>query len=59
MPPSISISKDKLKSYTGWYKNNRTGRGAKFYLQNEKLYATEVGQLTPIAENSFITAKWH
>ena len=56
MPPSVTISKDKLKSYTGWYKNNRTGRGAKFYLQNEKLYATEVGPLTPIAENTFITA---
>ena len=55
IPPSITISKDKLNNYTGWYRNSRTGGGVRLYLQNDKLYGTQVGQLTPIAENVFIT----
>lgn len=54
-PPSVTLSKDKLTRYTGWYRNNRTGGGAKLYVQNDKLYGTQVGQLIPIAENVFIT----
>lgn len=54
-PSSITLSKDKLIKHTGWYRNNRTGGGAKLFLQNSKLYGTQVGQLTPIAENVFIT----
>ena len=54
-PSPITLSKDKLTKLTGWYRNNRTGGGAKLYLQNDKLYGTQVGQLTPIAENAFIT----
>lgn len=54
-PSSIALSKDKLTRYTGWYRNNRTGGGAKLYLQNDKLFGTQVGQLIPIAENVFIT----
>src|SRR4030095_14871935 len=54
-PPPFTTSKDKLNKYAGWYRNNRTGGGAKLYLQNDKLYGTQVGQLTPVAENVFIT----
>jgi CubicO group peptidase (beta-lactamase class C family) len=49
------ISKEKLNSYTGWYRNNRSGGGAKLYIQNDKLYGTQVGQLTPVADNVFTT----
>ena len=52
---SFAVSKEKMNSYTGWYRNNRTGGGAKLYMQNEKLYGTQVGQLTPIRENVFTT----
>ncbi|HEV8273324.1 MAG TPA: serine hydrolase domain-containing protein, partial [Chitinophagaceae bacterium] len=54
-PPPFTISKNKLTKYTGWYRNSRTGGGAKLYLQNEKLFATQVGHLTPVAENVFVT----
>ena len=54
-PIPFPISKDKLNNYTGWYRNSRTGGGAKLYLQNDKLYGTQVGQLTPVGENVFIT----
>ena len=52
-PSPITVAKEKLNSYTGWYRNNRTGGGARFFLQNDKLVATQVGQLTPVAENIF------
>jgi len=52
---SFSVSKEKLASYAGWYRNSRSGGGAKLYIQNDKLYATQVGQLTPVAENIFST----
>jgi len=54
-PSPFSIPKEKLNTYTGWYRNNRTGGGAKLYMQNDKLYGTQVGQLTPVAEKVFIT----
>lgn len=54
-PSSITVTKEKLSSYTSWFRNSRTGGGVRFYLQNDKLYATQVGQLTPIAENIFVT----
>jgi len=54
-PSSFAVLKEKLNSYTGWYRNPRSGGGAKLYLQNDKLYGTQVGQLMPVAENVFIT----
>ena len=54
-PSPIAITKEKLSSYTGWFRNSRSGGGVRFYLQNDKLFATQVGQLTPIAENTFVT----
>jgi len=53
--PSFAVSKEKLSTYTGWYRNSRTGGGVKLYLQNEKLYGTQVGQLAAVAENIFTT----
>ena len=49
----FAVSKEKLNSYSGWYKNPRTGGGIRLWMQNDKLYGTQVGQLTPIAENMF------
>lgn len=54
-PSTFAVSKEKLNEYSGWYRNTRTGGGAKLYLQNDKLYGTQVGPLTPVAENVFIT----
>ena len=54
-PSQYSISKEKLSTYTGWYRNTRSGGGARLYMQNDKLYGTQVGQLTPVAENVFST----
>jgi len=51
--PSFAIPKEKLSTYTGWYRNSRTGGGVKLYLQNEKLYGTQVGQLAAVTENIF------
>ena len=52
-PSPYSISKEKLTTYTGWYRNPRSGGSAKLFLQNEKLYATQFGLLSPVAENIF------
>lgn len=54
-PTPFTISKDKLNDYLGWYRNSRTGGGAKLYFQNDKLYGTQLGQLTPVTENVFIS----
>jgi CubicO group peptidase (beta-lactamase class C family) len=51
--PTFDLSTEKLATYTGWYRNTRSGEGIKLYLQNNKLYATRVGQLTPSAETLF------
>jgi CubicO group peptidase (beta-lactamase class C family) len=53
--PAFTVSKEKLNNYTGWYRNTRTGGGAKLYLQHDKLYGTQVGPLTPVAENVFMS----
>jgi hypothetical protein len=54
-PSPYSISKEKLTNYTGWYRNSRSGGGVRLYIQNDKLFGTQVGQLTPVAENIFTT----
>jgi len=53
-PRSFAASKEKLGSYTGWYRNSRTSGGVKFYMQDDKLYAAQFGQLTPVANDVFI-----
>lgn len=57
-PPlkSFTVSKEKLNNYTGWYRNTRSGEGVKLYVQNDKLYVSRVGPITPVAENIFMTA---
>jgi len=55
LPASVTVARDKLSSYTGWYRNTRTGGGVKLHLQNDKLYGTQFGPLTPVAEDVFIT----
>lgn len=54
-PAIYEMAKEKLNGYIGWYRNNRTGGGARLYIQNDKLFGTQVGQLTPVAENVFTT----
>ncbi len=49
----FDVSKEKLNNYAGWYRNPRTGSRIRLWMQNDNLYGTQVGQLTPIAENMF------
>ena len=51
--PIYKVNKDILENYAGWYRNSRTGGGVKINLQNEKLIATQVGQLTPISDDIY------
>jgi CubicO group peptidase (beta-lactamase class C family) len=57
MPPSYPVSPEKLSSYTGWYRNTRSGEGVKLSLQKDKLHVTRVGQLTPVADNLFFVGE--
>ncbi|MGZ5221118.1 MAG: serine hydrolase domain-containing protein [Chitinophagaceae bacterium] len=54
-PSAYTVTKEKLTSYTGWYRNTRTGGGVKLYMQDEKLHGTEGGRLAPVAENIFLS----
>jgi hypothetical protein len=49
-PRPITVAIEKLTGYAGWYRNNRTGGGVKLSVQNDKLYASQVGQLTSISD---------
>jgi hypothetical protein len=51
--PIHKVEKNILESYVGWYRNSRTGGGVKLSMQNDKLSATQVGQLNPIADDMF------
>jgi CubicO group peptidase (beta-lactamase class C family) len=51
--PIYRVSKNNLDNYAGWYRNSRTGGGVKLSAQNDKLVATQVGQLTPISDDVF------
>ncbi len=53
--PIYKSEKEILNKYAGWYKNNRTGGGVRLYMQNDKLYGTQVGQLTAISDDMFTT----
>lgn len=52
-PRAITVSLEKLKGYAGWYRNSRTGGGVRLSVQNDKLYASQVGQLIPISDDRF------
>ena len=54
-PSEYTVTKEKLTSYTGWYRNTRTGGGVKLYMHNEKLHGTQGGKWKPVAENVFLT----
>lgn len=51
--PLFKMPKEKLNTYAGWYRNNRTGGGVRLSVQNDKLFATQVGQIAPIEGNIF------
>lgn len=53
-PSFYPVSKEKLNSYTGWYRNARTGEGLKLYMQHEELHATQGRKLKSVAENAFL-----
>jgi hypothetical protein len=41
----------KIEPFAGWYKNPRSGGGLKIYSRNNKIYATQLGELSPVATN--------
>jgi CubicO group peptidase (beta-lactamase class C family) len=60
-PKEIDVPSDKLKSYTGWYRNNKTGSALKLYLKDGKLTGSNAGlngepdgPLMPVGDHAFI-----
>lgn len=49
----ITLSSEELTGYAGWYRNSRTGGGVRLSVQQDKLYASQGGQLTPISDEVF------
>ncbi len=53
-PVPYNVSIDKLKSYTGWYREPKTATGTKLILRNDTLRTQAGGTLVPISENVFM-----
>ena len=53
-PSPFNVSKEKLTSYTGWYKEIRNGSGLRLFVQDGKLTSSTGGNLIPVAENAFM-----
>jgi len=51
-PPYV-VPKEKLISYTGWYRNSRTGDGVRLFMEQDNLRGTLGGQWIPLGENVF------
>ena len=49
----VSVPEEILKSYTGWYRNPRTGAGVRFYINNGKLASTQARQMKAISKTVF------
>ena len=49
----VSVPEEILKSYTGWYRNPRTGAGVKFFISNGKLQSTQARQMKAISQTAF------
>ncbi|HEY0668153.1 MAG TPA: serine hydrolase domain-containing protein [Sphingobacteriaceae bacterium] len=57
VPPPYVVPKEKLISYTGWYRNTKTGGGIKLYMHNDRLHGTQGGKWNPVGENVFLTTE--
>lgn len=48
-----TLSQEKMEKLMGWYKNMRTGAGARMYIASGNLTLSSVGRLSPLSDNSF------
>ncbi|CAG5017680.1 D-aminopeptidase [Dyadobacter sp. CECT 9275] len=53
-PEPITLAAEKLKRYTGWYRDILTGNGLLLTVKDNQLTANKGGILTPIAEDEFM-----
>ncbi|MBC7828251.1 MAG: serine hydrolase [Chitinophagaceae bacterium] len=53
--PPVTIPIEKLNSYTGWYKDPRTGLALKLFVRDGRLANSRGGNLIPVAENVFMS----
>ena len=51
----VVASPEKLKSFVGWYRNDRSGAGIQIVLKDKKIVLDNRTPLTPIKENLFST----
>ncbi len=50
--PPVVFNDFKTESYAGWYRNPRSGTGMKIYSRNNKVFATQIGELLPLSANT-------
>ncbi len=51
--PAYAIASSLLPNYAGWYRSSRSNNGFRFYVKDNKLWVTGVGELVPRADNKF------
>lgn len=51
--PPYAVTEEKLRSYEGWYRNQRSGRGLKVAVTDGKLAFVGIVSLTPIGKDLF------
>jgi hypothetical protein len=51
--PPFAVSKDKLATYQGWYRNTKTGAATGLTLKDSVLVTNNNSRLKPVAENVF------
>ncbi|HUR64726.1 MAG TPA: serine hydrolase domain-containing protein [Chitinophagaceae bacterium] len=51
--PAYAIAPALLSTYEGWYRSSRSNNAFRFYVKDNKLLVTGVGELIPRADNKF------
>lgn len=49
------VATEKLNSYAGWYRSNRSGAGVKLLVKGDGLQSPQLSRITPKSESSFDT----
>lgn len=50
---SYAVPDDKLNTYTGWYRDERTSLGVRLFIKDGKLENSRGGTLVPLSDNTF------
>lgn len=53
LPESLTVAPEKLNSYAGWYRNNRSGAGLKFIVKDNKLHTAQMAPLNATSQTTF------